>query len=630
MSYSRELLAEAEALAKRCNTEGSCTHADVVSALRELEECWPTQRRPNVAPGGQLNPTVNGFLLGLSPDRQGGCSLSSTSQECPELTRLVTNWVKSTLPDAGFRYSSIQVNCNYAARPHVDANNLGPSYIISLGDHVGGALRTADRGVLDCYESWRLFDGSCTHSTELYSGDERFSFVLFTPNAYNTLSPALVSAVFALGFSAGSSQGMDDAYFAKFRYVILVDNGAHSVFMEKNQLDDPPRSGPGAVSVETNGAGAGKGWGWIAWQAARDLEIRHFNCCAAGIHVIALDAFVDAQTEASSANAAEPCEGPVSLRQRCVERFDLYAHTAAEAQRFFAWVALLPLGTVVAVCISSTAMAKRRPLPQCVYDAFAKLGAPETLSLIGYQNPFAFVGFKGAYRGQGAFNIDVKKQSKELLRLEVTFAVKPSLGLLADVRSTKVNLLGPLLALDSAAAPRTDARIPVPITVHDGPRPKHKKHKRTPAKIQPPPITVQPPPITVHQAPLAITVHDGPQPPPIKAVQPCAADVAPGAVAVRSGAARSKRQREASPPDVARRHLARNGYTADSAAVPGMPTAPQTYAQRLLLSTVPEAPPTVVPLLPITVHDGPQPKKQALAKKKRDDEYDADRRRRRG
>jgi len=214
-----------------------------------------------------------------------------------------------------------------------------------------------------------------------------------------------VSAVFALGFSAGSSQGMDDAYFAKFRYVILVDNGAHSVFMEKNQLDDPPRSGPGAVSVETNGAGAGKGWGWIAWQAARDLEIRHFNCCAAGIHVIALDAFVDAQTEASSANAAEPCEGPVSLRQRCVERFDLYAHTAAEAQRFFAWVALLPLGTVVAVCISSTAMAKRRPLPQCVYDAFAKLGAPETLSLIGYQNPFAFVGFKGASRGQGTFNI---------------------------------------------------------------------------------------------------------------------------------------------------------------------------------------------------------------------------------
>jgi len=120
------------------------------------------------------------------------------------------------------------------------------------------------------------------------------------------------------------------------------------------------------------------------------------------------------------------------------------------------------------------------------------------------------------------------------------------------------------------------------------------------------------------------------KPPPIEAVQPCAADVAPGAGAVRSGAARSKRQREASPPDVARRHLARNGYTADSAAVPGMPTAPQTYAQRLLLSTVPEAPPTVVPLLPITVHDGPQPKKQALAKKKRDDEYDADRRRRRG
>ena len=44
----------------------------------------------------------------------------------------MTKWIRDTLPDAAFRYGTIQVNYNYRARKHIDSNNLGPSYIVAL------------------------------------------------------------------------------------------------------------------------------------------------------------------------------------------------------------------------------------------------------------------------------------------------------------------------------------------------------------------------------------------------------------------------------------------------------------------------------------------------------------------
>jgi hypothetical protein len=57
------------------------------------------------------------------------------------------------------------VNFNYAAKKHVDGNNIGPSYIMSIGDHTGGNLWTADQGVLSCRNQWKLFDGNQEHMT---------------------------------------------------------------------------------------------------------------------------------------------------------------------------------------------------------------------------------------------------------------------------------------------------------------------------------------------------------------------------------------------------------------------------------------------------------------------------------
>ena len=72
-----------------------------------------------------------------------GMAVSQVSSAYPNLCKLITGWVKTSLPE-DFPFSSLQINYNYAARKHVDGNNIGPSYIRSLGKHTGGELWTAD------------------------------------------------------------------------------------------------------------------------------------------------------------------------------------------------------------------------------------------------------------------------------------------------------------------------------------------------------------------------------------------------------------------------------------------------------------------------------------------------------
>ena len=67
------------------------------------------------------------------------------------------------------------MNYNYAARRHVDSNNLGPSYIIALGSHSGGGLWTADRGVVDCHHRWAAFNGTKEHETQPFTGTSRIA-----------------------------------------------------------------------------------------------------------------------------------------------------------------------------------------------------------------------------------------------------------------------------------------------------------------------------------------------------------------------------------------------------------------------------------------------------------------------
>ena len=399
-----------DAAAKLLQGKKKISHADVLRTFRLIKAAdWPTQTRPNVAP--TANPEVTGLVLGLSPNRQGGCSIAQGSQQCPCLTQVVTKWIKDTLPDAAFRYGSIQVNYNYRARKHIDSNNLGPSYIVALGSFEGGQLWTGDRGVLDCREKWCLFDGNTEHATEPYSGKDRFSFILFTPDRYNKLTKSICEEAKRLGVTACSTAGVDEKYFSQYRDLAAVDEDDHVAFTEKHHENNPPSFGSGALSVETNGYAAGRGWGWIAWQTGKSggdkVHTEHFRKNATGIHVVELDVVPPSTPKQV-----------LTFTVREVHRFNLYQDTEQETKRFAKWVDKLPKNTVVGCCITDTAMAKTRPLSSTVYESFRKLGASDSLTLIGYREPFCFLGWKGAAKGQGVYALDAKKQSKQLLRLD--------------------------------------------------------------------------------------------------------------------------------------------------------------------------------------------------------------------
>jgi hypothetical protein len=451
---------EAEAVMERGK---KITSVDVERALRAMNGNWPTQCRPNVAPDLSNDGFVPGMCLGLAPDRSyAGCAIGKISKQCPSLTMLVTGWVKATLKDTDFKFGAVQVNYNYIAKKHIDMNNLGPSYICSLGKHTGGELWTADRGVLKCSKGqWKLFDGNTLHCTQPFKG-ERFSFILFTPDAYNRLFVSYAKEAQRLGFTAASSNKKDDPYFQQFRDLGKVEEKDFDKLMANRSSEAPPPLGNGSVAVECNGYAAGRGSGWVSFQGATrgvakgqqeghhqlevtksGVEIIHFAKNKVGIHVVELEAI----TKPKKAGAME-------FKFGSSQTFNLYGNAAGltekETKRWSKWVAKLPTGRIVAVCITDTAMAKTRPLKEEVYDAMYKLGAPKSLRLIGYREPFAFVGWKGL-KGKGVVGQDPKKQSKTLLRIETTVQLgtsnKDGTGLeFQEVKQDEVKLLGALSA----------------------------------------------------------------------------------------------------------------------------------------------------------------------------------------
>ena len=113
------------------------------------------------------------------------------------------------------------------------------------------------------------------------------------------------------------------------------------------------------------------------------------------------------------------------------KRFDIYGKTDLEVDRFSAFVKKLPAGRVVAIAITDTAVAAKRPPSDKLYDALRLLGAPAQMEKIGYRFPFAFLGVKG---GTGHLLMD---KTKFLLRIDATLAAG---GAIADVTTEKTDV----------------------------------------------------------------------------------------------------------------------------------------------------------------------------------------------
>jgi hypothetical protein len=222
---TRNDLQKADDAAKKLLARGTrVTTEELEDLLLDIKH-WPTQSRPNVAPDAK---PVTGMCLGAVYVLGGvGMSASAISQHFPNLTKAVVNWCSNEIPDKSFPFSSVQVNFNYAARKHVDGNNIGPSYIASIGHHTGGELWVADT-YLQCKDEdaqakdgiqrlkggggpallacnggrWTLFNGNAEHETRPFAASRpdkpksRISFIVFSHSSYAPSPPSFCSFLY--------------------------------------------------------------------------------------------------------------------------------------------------------------------------------------------------------------------------------------------------------------------------------------------------------------------------------------------------------------------------------------------------------------------------------------------------
>jgi len=130
--------------------------------------------------------------------------LSLATRKHARLASVLCTFARQELP--GVQFTSIQVNKDYRAALHVDKNNLGPSWIIGLGNYSGGRL-WMDNGsrvgrAVDIRGRWLEFDGNQPHCVLPFHG-RRYTIVYFTychPKLCRPVLPWVQERLAGLGF----------------------------------------------------------------------------------------------------------------------------------------------------------------------------------------------------------------------------------------------------------------------------------------------------------------------------------------------------------------------------------------------------------------------------------------------
>lgn len=101
---------------------------------------------------------------------------SRYNKKFPKLFSLLKKFMHQHDPE--FKYTTIQLNKNVMSPPHVDKNNVGPSYIIALGDYKGGELFVEGKSH-NIRDKFFKFNGTKGHWVAPFTGT-RYSLVFFT------------------------------------------------------------------------------------------------------------------------------------------------------------------------------------------------------------------------------------------------------------------------------------------------------------------------------------------------------------------------------------------------------------------------------------------------------------------
>ena len=103
--------------------------------------------------------------------------LSKLKEDYPYLEDIFREFTKLYFKEIA--WTNIMINKNFETQPHRDANNIGVSGIIGLGDYQGGEINVEGQGDIDIWHRPLVFNGSkLTHYTKPFTG-ERWSLVFF-------------------------------------------------------------------------------------------------------------------------------------------------------------------------------------------------------------------------------------------------------------------------------------------------------------------------------------------------------------------------------------------------------------------------------------------------------------------
>eukprot|EP00416_Gambierdiscus_australes_P015148 CAMPEP_0171058468 /NCGR_PEP_ID=MMETSP0766_2-20121228/2510_1 /TAXON_ID=439317 /ORGANISM="Gambierdiscus australes, Strain CAWD 149" /LENGTH=770 /DNA_ID=CAMNT_0011513745 /DNA_START=177 /DNA_END=2489 /DNA_ORIENTATION=- len=217
-----ERMAE-EFLANAEKTGEKVADSQVLSLMRQ----WSFRRntaRKVVAPDNM--PIVDSDTFGIMRNQAGVWIITHATRDYPAVTRLLTRWLRDSLPVQDFACTSIHVNSGFAARRHRDRDNHGPTVVRALGDVVSGGQLwywPEDDGVgaleqlpedarvsLDVHAAAAVIDGNRAHEVEPFEG-ERFGLVFYTISNCDKIPKEMREELIGFGFEVPDKEAIDAA-----------------------------------------------------------------------------------------------------------------------------------------------------------------------------------------------------------------------------------------------------------------------------------------------------------------------------------------------------------------------------------------------------------------------------------
>lgn len=153
-----------------------------LEGIKEFPKRYPGKgSRANVVNEGDERP-IEAFVLGLvKPYYTPGLTASRWNKvkKVEKLHKVLRALMRAK--DPNYRFTSIQINKNVPTKWHIDKNNKGQSYCLSLGNFTGGELvQKWKGGTRNLITKNRMikYDGQLEHKTGSWRGT-RYAIIWF-------------------------------------------------------------------------------------------------------------------------------------------------------------------------------------------------------------------------------------------------------------------------------------------------------------------------------------------------------------------------------------------------------------------------------------------------------------------